>query len=73
MPGLDYENRVLPTTGLFRVRVAPRIYGPRFYDGTPGRMLVVCPDCGCDADGLFGDHGGECAADGVACTGPGAR
>lgn len=34
---------------------------PRFYDGTPGRTLVRCPDCGCEADEqLGGDHGGTC-------------
>lgn len=34
---------------------------PRFYDGTPGRTLVPCPDCGRSADeSLGGDHGGQC-------------
>lgn len=33
-----------------------------FYDGRPGRELVLCPDCWCLADGLFGDHGGQCRA-----------
>lgn len=31
-----------------------------FYDGTPGRRTVTCPDCALPADELFGDHGGDC-------------
>jgi hypothetical protein len=34
--------------------------GGSFYDGTPGHELVKCPDCGLNADALFGDHGGDC-------------
>jgi hypothetical protein len=33
--------------------------GP-FYNGTPGREVVPCPDCKLPADALFGDHGGDC-------------
>lgn len=59
MPGLDYKNAVMPTTGAF----AQALNGMgSFYDGTPGRELVKCPDCGRNADALFGDHGGDCLA-----------
>jgi hypothetical protein len=34
--------------------------GGSFYDGTPGHELVKCPDCGLNADALFGSHDGEC-------------
>jgi len=34
---------------------------PRFYDGSPGRQTVICPDCGEPADARFGDHmGADC-------------
>lgn len=33
---------------------------PRFYDGTPGRELGVCRDCGRPCDAAFGDHFGIC-------------
>ena len=29
----------------------------------PGNDLVKCPDCGHNADALFGDHGGTCLDD----------
>lgn len=33
----------------------------RYFDGSPGRELVMCPDCGCDAPkALGGNHGGGC-------------
>jgi hypothetical protein len=32
----------------------------RFYDGTPGRELVPCPDCGRPCDATIGDHFGIC-------------
>lgn len=31
-----------------------------FYDGSPGRGVVLCPDCGQPADEQFADHGGAC-------------
>ncbi|HEY2088571.1 MAG TPA: hypothetical protein VGH54_21450 [Mycobacterium sp.] len=37
---------------------------PSFYDGSPERHTVTCPDCGHPADALIGNHGGPevCAA-----------
>lgn len=48
------RKKLEPSTGAFA--------GARrtFYDGTPGRQLVPCPDCGKPADALWGDHGGDC-------------
>lgn len=45
---------VLPvqTGGLWTVR--------GFYDGTPSRGLVPCPDCHRPADAMFRDHAGTC-------------
>lgn len=31
----------------------------RYYDGSPGRETVICPDCGEPADAMFGSHLGE--------------
>lgn len=50
-------HKIGPVTGVFAEPVSG---GRRFYDGSPGRRLVKCPDCGHDADELFGDHGGQC-------------
>lgn len=58
MPGLDYtkaENG--PSMGAFARPLVERV---RFYDGSPGRELMICADCQRPADALFGDHGGEC-------------
>lgn len=32
----------------------------RFYDGSPGRELAVCPDCDRPCDAQVGDHFGIC-------------
>lgn len=66
MPGLDYRAGV-PVYGA-NTRALIDLYGARFYNGSPGRELVCCPDCGLDADAMFGDHGGCCRP---TTTGPG--
>lgn len=59
MPGLDYKN---PANGVAPGAFAkPLVERARFYDGRPGRELVMCPDCQRPADAsLGGDHGGDC-------------
>jgi hypothetical protein len=61
MPELD--SKAVHVTGP-NVRPLAELYGKRagrFYNGTAGRELVCCPDCGQDADlSLGGDHGGSC-------------
>ncbi|HEY2088535.1 MAG TPA: hypothetical protein VGH54_21270 [Mycobacterium sp.] len=37
---------------------------PSFYDGSPERHTVTCPDCGQRADALLGDHAGDCISRG---------
>lgn len=62
MPELDYSKAVHVTGP--NARPLADLYDNRrgrFYNGTPGRELVCCPDCGHDADlSLGGDHGGSC-------------
>lgn len=60
MPELDYAGGAVKVTGR-NARPLREMYGRRFYNGSPGRLLVPCPDCGFDADELLGgDHGGDC-------------
>lgn len=59
MPQIDYRKSA---NGVQGVNVVPLtwLYPRRFYDGSPGRGVVACPDCGAPADEMFGNHGGDC-------------
>jgi hypothetical protein len=60
-PGEQYWTATRPpTVGVFAKPLGTM--SKRFYDGTPGRELVPCPDCNKPADAIFGDHGGSCIA-----------
>lgn len=59
MPQLDYRKSANGVQGV-NARPLVWLYPRRFYDGTPGRRVVECLDCGGPADETFGDHGGGC-------------
>lgn len=63
-PSVDYRNGGAPVIGGPTSVSLRELFGrpaaSSFYDGTPGRRLVKCPDCRQPADATFRDHGGQC-------------